>query len=48
MLKLELKTKLNIPKHFEEALDRSIAQMESGNFLSNEEVMKSFEDWLYR
>jgi hypothetical protein len=39
---------IKIPEHFKEALDKSIAQMESGNTLSNVEVEKSIEGWLYK
>ena len=39
---------IKIPENFKEALDKSIAKMESGNTLSNVEVEKSIEGWLYK
>ncbi|HMT55135.1 MAG TPA: hypothetical protein PKD16_19180 [Saprospiraceae bacterium] len=39
---------VKIPNHYEEALNKSIAQMKSGKTISNSEVEESIEKWLYK
>jgi len=39
---------VKIPSHYEEALNKSISQMKSGNTISNFEVEDSIEKWLYK
>jgi hypothetical protein len=39
---------IKIPKDYEEALNKSIDQMKSGNTLTNAEVEESIEKWLYK
>ncbi len=39
---------VKIPRHYEEALNKSISQMKSGNTISNFEVEDSIEKWLYK
>lgn len=39
---------VKIPNHYEEALNKSIAQMKSGETISNSEVEESIEKWLYK
>ena len=38
---------IKIPNHFKNALDISIAQMQSGNTIPNAVVEKEIEAWLY-
>ncbi|TVQ42119.1 MAG: hypothetical protein EA362_13795 [Saprospirales bacterium] len=39
---------IEIPGHYKASLDRSIAQMNSGNTILNAEVEKKIEKWLYK
>jgi hypothetical protein len=39
---------VKIPSHYEDALNKSIAQMKAGNTVSNSEVEESIEKWLYK
>ncbi len=39
---------IKIPNHFKNALDISIAQMQSGNTIPNAVVEKEIEAWLYK
>lgn len=39
---------IKIPEHFEDALNKSIAQMESGDTIPNAIVEKKIEQWLYK
>ena len=39
---------VNIPDHYKERLEKSIAQKEEGNTISNSDVEKSIESWLYK
>jgi hypothetical protein len=50
LINLELKQNevVKIPSHYEDALNKSIAQMKSGNTISNAEVEESIEKWLYK
>lgn len=39
---------IKIPEHFEDALNKSIAQMESGDTIPNAIVEEMIEQWLYK
>ncbi len=39
---------IKIPIHYEEALNKSIGQMDSGNTIPNSIVEKKIEKWLYK
>ena len=39
---------IKIPEHYKKALDKSIAQMESGNTVPNGIVENQIEKWLYK
>ena len=39
---------VNIPAHYKEQLDNSIAQKKAGNTIPNSEVEKSIKLWLYK
>lgn len=39
---------VKIPKHYKEALDKSIVQMESGDMIPNEDLENTIEHWLYK
>lgn len=50
LIKIESKHNeiIKIPSHYEEALNKSISQIKSGNTLPNAEVEESIEKWLYK
>lgn len=39
---------IKIPNHFKNALEISVAQMQSGNTIPNADVEKEIEAWLYK
>ena len=39
---------IKIPSHYEEALNKSMSQIKSGNTIPNAEVEESIEKWLYK
>ena len=39
---------IKIPGHYEEALNKSMSQIKSGNTIPNAEVEESIEKWLYK
>jgi hypothetical protein len=39
---------VKIPSHYEEALNKSILQIKSGNTIPNSAVEESIEKWLYK
>jgi len=39
---------VKIPEHYKVKLEKSIAQKQAGNTISNNEVEKSIEGWLYK
>lgn len=38
---------VNIPEHYKEQLEKSIAQKKAGNTIPNEKVEQSIEAWLH-
>ncbi len=39
---------LEIPEHYQERLEKSIAQKKAGNTIPNSEVEEGIEKWLYK
>lgn len=44
----ENQERIDIPNHYKEALDKSIAQIQSGDVISNKEVQEKIKKWLYK